>query len=147
MVAISMVLVINCVLGVWVIFKVYTSGFETLFSDSLIYLSAFAFLLVLFVPAYKNVQKIRYLRMKGTVIEVNRINLIGYGNLPYFPTKETEFNSQDISEIKSGKWIKDFVTITFSKTEKKFELKTFLKNQELIRLTSVSSGLERSPNL
>ena len=84
--------------------------------------------------------------MKGTVIEVNRINLIGYGNLPYFPTKR-EFNSQDISEIKSGKWIKDFVTITFSKTEKKFELKTFLKNQNSYKLTSVSSGLERSPNL
>lgn len=140
MVIISMVLIINCALGAWVIFKVYTSGFETLFSDTLIYFSAFAFLLILFVPAYKNVQQIRFLRMDSNVIEVNRINLLGYGTLPYFPTKETEFKSENISEIKPGKWIKDFVTITFLKAGKEIQIKTFLKNQELIRLTIVSNG-------
>jgi hypothetical protein len=133
-----MVFIINCALGAWVIFKVYTSGLETLFSDSLIYFIAFAFLLILFVPAYKNVQHVRYLRMTGDVIEVNRIHLLGYGALPYFPSKETEIETQNISDIKSGKWIKDFVTITFLKAGKETKIKTFLKNQELKRLTSGS---------
>ena len=125
-------------------FNVYTNGYETLFSGSLFYFSTFALLLVLFVPAYKNVQQIRYLRMTGDVIEINRIHLLSHGALPYFPSKETEIETQNISDIRSGKWIKEFVTITFLKAGKEIQIKTFLKNQELKQLTSVLSGLPES---
>lgn len=147
MIGVSLILIVNCAFGALVIFNIYTNGLETLFSDSLFYFSTFALLLVLFVPAYKNVQQIRYLRMTGDIIEINRIHLLGYGALPYFPSKVAEIETQNISDIRSGKWIKDFVTITFLKAGKEIQIKTFLKNQELIRLTSVSSGLGRGSGL
>ncbi len=147
MIGVSLILIINCALGALVIFNVYTSGFESLFSDSLFYFSAFAFLLVLFIPAYKNVQQIRYLRLNGDFIEANRIHLLGYGSLPYLLSKETEFTFEDIHKIESGKWFKDFTTITFKKAESEIVLKTFLKNKELGRLTSKSNRFEPSPEL
>jgi len=120
-------------------FKAYSFGFMTLITDSIYLLLITVLITCLLFPAYNIFQSMRYLKIIGSRIEVNRIYLLSFGTLPYFPCKETEFSIQEILTIESGRFYNNLVTITYKNVDKEIKLKAFLKNHGFERLTSVSS--------
>lgn len=131
---VSFILLVNCFLGALLIYRIYNFGIETLFTESLIFFSAFALLIIAFFPFYKSLNSLRYISLKNDKIEVSKINMLGYGAPQSFPMKEKEYELHQLARISLGKFLNNFVEIRFSNEQKTETVKCFLKPKGLEQL-------------